>query len=296
MHNRLDYLFVVNPVSGNGSTNWEKEICRFFETRKEVIDFIILHKDVDESNLTESFKTRSAEKVVAVGGDGTVKLLASLLKNTGIPLGLLPGGSANGMARELGIANGASDALEMLVNSHIEKIDLIRINDEISIHLSDIGLNAALIRHFEKYPTRGWFTYAKALWKALKAKNKFRCTIKTDTELLHRRAYMVVIANATKYGMGAVINPVGGICDGRFEVIVVRKLNFFAILNAFLKGKPFHHEKVEVLQTKTAKISIGYKQHFQVDGEYLGKQNRIDAEILPGALRLMLPPDYGTGF
>ncbi|MGV3528709.1 MAG: diacylglycerol/lipid kinase family protein [Flavisolibacter sp.] len=297
MHSGVKYLFVINPVSGQGENTWENEIHRFFGNRKETVDFITLEKQLDVEDIKKIIKEKVPENVVAVGGDGTLKLLATILKNSSLPLGLLPAGSANGMAKELGIPTGAAAALETLVNSQPGKIDLVEFpGGETCIHLSDCGLNAAIVRHFDKYPTRGWLTYGKALWKALKAKNKFRCAVKTDTELLHRRAYMVVIANATKYGMGAVINPVGRLNDEKFEVIIIRKLNFFAILNAFVKGKPFHPEKVEVLQTRSVEISLRREQPFQIDGEYMGKMKKITATILPGALTMLLPEGYGTGF
>ena len=297
MHSGLKYLFVINPVSGGGENTWENDIRRFFDSRQETIDFLSLEKNLTKDEIAKKVIEKSPECIVAVGGDGTLKLLATILKNTSLPLGLLPAGSANGMAKELGIPTGAAAALETLVHSQSGKIDLIEFpGGEICIHLSDCGLNAAIVRHFEKYPTRGWMTYGKALWKALKAKNKFRCTIKTDKELLHRRAYMVVIANATKYGMGAVINPVGRLNDEKFEVIIVRKLNFFAILNAFVKGKPFHPEKVEVLQTRSVEISLRRDEVFQIDGEYMGKTRKITAKVLPGALTMLLPDGYGTCF
>ena len=89
---------------------------------------------------------------MAVGGDGTIKQVATMLLDTGIPLGVLPAGSANGMARELGIPNDIKGSMAVLVDGIPKPTDVvsIHINDDICLHLSDIGLNAQLVQHYDK--------------------------------------------------------------------------------------------------------------------------------------------------
>jgi diacylglycerol kinase family enzyme len=100
---------------------------------------------------------------------------------------------------------------------------------------------------------------------------------------------MIVIANASKYGTGAVINPEGLIHDGKFELVIVRKISLIEFVKMFIKNKAFNPKKVEIFQTTKAVITMKRAIHFQVDGEYKGKLNKVTAEIIPCALNLMIP-------
>ena len=101
---------------------------------------------------------------------------------------------------------------------------------------------------------------------------------------------MVVIANASKYGTGAVINPEGSIYDGLFEVVIIRRLAFSEIFKMWFKPQPFNRKKIEVFHARSVEIETSKKVHFQIDGEYVGKVKRVVAHILPSKLKLILPP------
>ena len=100
---------------------------------------------------------------------------------------------------------------------------------------------------------------------------------------------MVVIANATKYGTGALINPKGELTDELFEVIVVKKLSVKEIFKMMVTHTPYDRTKTEVFQTGSLHIKSRRRAHFQVDGEYLGKVNNIKATILAHALEVITP-------
>jgi diacylglycerol kinase (ATP) len=293
---QLTLLFIINPVSGGKSkTNWEEEIRTYFKTSPHNMEFFLLTGKDDSTSIAHHIDSVNPHRVVAVGGDGTVKMIAELVKEKQLALAIIPAGSANGMARELGIPIDVNEALEVAVNGIEKKIDLVRINDkESSIHLSDIGLNAMLVKYFEGSEKRGMWGYGKAIFRVLYEKQKIHATITTDTERFNRKAYMIVIANARKYGTGANINPDGDVADGFFEVVVLRKLNLVEILKALLTERSFDPEKIEIFKTKTAIVETRRRSFFQVDGEYRGKTSNISAKILPGALRIMLPAEKQT--
>ena len=227
---------------------------------------------------------------MSVGGDGTIKMLAQLLYHTPIPLGIIPAGSANGMAKELGIPADIDTAIDITINGTITPIDVIRINDkEICIHLSDLGLNAMLVKQFEQSKNRGMWGYGRAVLRMLWKKQKMYVTIQTDSETAKRKAYMVAIANASKYGTGATLNPEGKVDDGIFEIVVVRRLNLVEIAKAILTEKTFDPDKIEIFKTKKATLTTLGKSYFQVDGEYRGRVKEVKAEIQAGCLQLLLP-------
>ena len=191
-------------------------------------------------------------------------------------MGILPAGSANGMAKELNIPVEVNEALDIIINGEIEACDAIRINDkELSLHLSDLGVNAQLVKYFEQGNLRGKLGYALKVFKVLWRKKMMDVTIKTNKEEIKRHAFMVVIANASKYGTGALINPEGNLSDGLFEIVVVRRIHFISVLKMFLKFKRFNPNKVELFQAESAVITTVKKTHFQVDGEYLGKVDSV---------------------
>ncbi|MEI6948721.1 diacylglycerol kinase family protein [Paraflavisolibacter sp. H34] len=284
-------LFLINPVSGGkNKQNWEAVIRNYFRDLPHHPEIFILTGKGDPVSVRHHLQTVKPDKVVAVGGDGTIKLAAEQLLNSGIPLGIIPAGSANGMARELGIPLRLEEALKIVLDGNIHDIDAIRINGgEICLHLSDIGLNANLVKHFEDSDQRGMWAYGRGLVKVLYHKSYMHVTLQTDTETIRRKAFMVVLANARTYGTGAVINPEGNLEDGRFEVVVVRKLNLIELLKMLVTHKPFDPDKIEIFHARSLEVSLYRKAYFQVDGEYRGKIRGLTAEILPACLRMILP-------
>jgi diacylglycerol kinase (ATP) len=287
---KLNILFILNPVSGGKKKiDWENIIVDFFKSKDCTIEFFILSGKNDSDSIAHWIKKWAPHKVVAVGGDGTITLVAKELLHTQIPLGILRGGSANGMATELKIPTDPVTALETILDGREQSCDVIKINDsEISLHLSDLGLNARLVKYYDKSSIRGMWSYARLLIKILVEGKLMQATIKTDDLEIKAPAYMIVLANASKYGTGAVINPEGLIHDGKFELVIVRKISLGALIKMFVSTRPFNPQKVEIFQTTKAEITVKRKIHFQVDGEYKGKVNRVTAEIIPSALNIIV--------
>ena len=142
----------------------------------------------DAGSLRHWIERIRPDRVVAVGGDGTVQMAAKQMLGSGIPLGILPAGSANGMAKELEIPNNPENALKVVTDGIIKSADVIRINDtEICLHLSDIGLNAKLIKYFEEHNWRGKLGYARVLFKALRKKRPMKVKINLNGVEVERR-------------------------------------------------------------------------------------------------------------
>jgi diacylglycerol kinase (ATP) len=287
----LKILFVINPISGGKEkTDWEEQIRVYFKTSIHNIEMFLMTGTNDATSIVHHIDTVKPDRVVAVGGDGTVKLVAEILVDKNLPLAIVPAGSANGMAKELNIPADIEEALEIVVSGIEKNIDLICINDkELCIHLSDLGLNAMLVKAFSKSKKRGMWGYGQAIFKAMWYKQKMYVTVTTDNGTLKRKAFMVVLANARKYGTGGNINPDGNVADGLFEIVLLRKINLIEIMKALLTNKSFDPRRIEVIPTTKAEIKTIKRAHFQIDGEYKGKTTQVKAEILPGVLKMMLP-------
>lgn len=283
-------LFIINEGSGNNNIDFSKAIDDFFRDRTDfLVEKILLDKDIDCDALKTDIINKKPDKVIAVGGDGTIKLVAEMILKTDIPLGILPAGSANGMARELNIPLDPGKALELVCTGEARPIHLVRINKELCIHLSDIGFNAYIVKKFETLGQRGMLGYMKAAWKVLWEHSRMRAEFRIDGELIQRSAVMIVIANATRYGTGVTINPIGRLDDDLFEIVIIRKISLLEILKMSFTNLPLNAKKTEVFQTSSVVIRSRKKAHFQVDGEYLGKINELRAELLPEAVRVICP-------
>lgn len=285
----LKLLFIVNPASGNKNINFIEEINAFFKERKESAEVFELPKDCDIAKIKQAIKKAKADRVIAVGGDGTLKLVAECLLQQDTPIGIIAAGSANGMAKELGIPLDVKEALALTVEGKPHQIHAVMVNNELCIHLADIGFNAYIIKKFDELPNRGMLTYAKAAWQAFWNHSKMEVSFKIDGQTIAHEAAMVGIANATKYGTGLEINPDGKLDDALFEVILVKEYAVMEILKIWTTKLPWNPKKIQSYQTDKLTITTKHKAHFQVDGEYLGKVNSVEAKLVPQAIHVIIP-------
>ena len=283
-------LFLINPDAGKKIFDWPSVIQSFFANKNFEISLITLSKkNFSLDFLKVEIVKFNPDTLVAVGGDGTVKLVAEAAFLKHLKLGILPAGSANGLAHELGIDLDPVKALSILLLEKTQRIHLTLINNEICVHLSDIGLNAYAMKKFKFGKIRGFWGYLLVFLKVLKKNPTMEIEMKINSESIKNKAEMVVIANGTCYGNGAVINPLGNLSDSFFEVIVVKEISFLEVFKMIFSHAVFDINKTEIFQTSSFSMYSHKKVHFQIDGEYLGKVNSVFAELLPSAIEVLVP-------
>jgi len=292
--NMKNILFVINPISGDiDKENLENEINEFMTEHLQQVDFYYTSGENDPEKISAKIEKTGAKKIVAVGGDGTCNMVAQILINKNLELGILPQGSANGMAKELELPNNINDNLNIILKGNIKAIDVLRFsNQRISLHLSDIGFNAKVIERFEKGETRGFLGYGKHFFDELGRVKPSKFKLEIDDKIIKKKAIMIVIANATKYGTGAIVNPKGKVDDGKFEVIVFRPQKFTQFLKMaipFFTRQIHQLEFVDFYSCKKVKIYNYEKQKLQIDGEILGQPEHVCVEILPHSLQVLVP-------
>lgn len=273
-------LFVVNPTSGKGSKEkWMSAIMAYFKGSPHRYDWYEMTGTGDAASMHHWISDYKPDRVVAVGGDGTLKFLAEQTLYSGLPIAFLPAGSANGMAAELNVPKDATAAIRLAVEGASKKMDVVRINGHASIHLSDIGLNAQLIKYFEQSDSRGMWGYVREVFKVMRRKEQINLQLIADGRQLERTAWMVVIANARLYGTGAAINPDGSIHDGKFEVVLLKQLSIFEIIKMVLRNRRLNRKKTEILSVEKLQLRTDAPVYFQVDGEYIGTVDAVEANI-----------------
>ena len=215
-------LFVINPIAGDiDKEDLQDEIKNTCADHQLNCTLYLTTGENDLEEIKKLMREHNYDAIFAVGGDGTVSLVGSLLIGTQIPLGIIPLGSGNGLSKDLGIPQDTEEALQLIHEHVIRNIDTIDLNGKPSIHLSDLGFNALVVKRFCEGDKRGPGAYAWiALQEYMNYEPKFY-RIETDTENFEGEAFMVTIANANAFGSNAAINPSGILNDGRFEICLI---------------------------------------------------------------------------
>lgn len=287
-------LFVSNPISGDiDKEDLKKKIRDFMQSQHRSVKFYDTTGKNDKENILNAIKNYNPSTVVAIGGDGTCNLVAQALLNKQIKMGIIPLGSANGLATELNLPKKPEENLSLIMSGKSKNIDVLRINNNyISVHLSDIGFNAQIIKTYEEGETRGLTGYIKSFVDELGEANPANFEIVCGNNIINTNAFMIVIANATKFGTGALINPTGKIDDGYFEIVIVKPqnfINFLQMIIPFYTGRIQTLDFVEIYTCKKVKIINYGRKDLQIDGEIIDQPKLIDVEIMPRSLEIIIP-------
>jgi len=175
-------------------------------------------------------------------------------------------------------------------HNHFMELDMISINGKKSIHLSDLGLNAQLVKNYENGATRGKLGYALQVITTLTELDEpFSATIEANNETIECVARMIVIANSQKYGTGVTINPDGVMNDGKFEIVILKNLDLMVFGKIITGNIPVNSEDVAIISTNKAKITAASPVSFQIDGEYIGEETFLNIVILPAQMKVAIP-------
>ncbi len=287
-------LFIINPISGGIDKAKFKEIAgRKCKSLEFDADYYYTTGKNDNKKIQAIIHHCKPGRVIACGGDGTINLVAQTILGNSISLGIIPMGSANGLATELGIAKNIEQSLAVSLAEKRKYIDAIHINNKsYCFHLCDMGFNAQMIKEFEESNERGMIAYGKAFFRSLAEKRANSYSLVVDGEKHEVMADMIVIANASKYGTGAVISPVSRLDDGTFELVVFKPIPMSSLLSITLSsflGSIQHSPYVDIYRAKQARITCQHEELMQVDGELLGKVNDVSIQIKHNAIQVFIP-------
>ncbi|NOX84964.1 MAG: diacylglycerol kinase [Chlorobi bacterium] len=293
----MKLLFVVNPISGGVDKEPFLKKARAL-CEKYGIDYHIFKTTGknDKENLKKLLPEVRPDKVVSVGGDGTTLFTAIVLMGSDFPMGIIPLGSANGMATELFVNPKPIEALkDIIMSERIEGLDMIKVNnDHYSIHIGDVGLNARIVEAYEKDPDRGMITYAKYFLDELTRLKPFAVKVKANGKEYWEKVFMVGICNARKFGTGVPLNVTGNPMDGKFEIVLIIRIDGSSLIKAGLArfDESFlDNQSGKVISTEKAEIIFEEPRLLQLDGEVIGKFQEIRVEIIKSAVRFITHGD-----
>lgn len=286
------YLFVINPIAGgNDQTDLLEEITDRYGSMQNY-EFYHTTGENDIKLIEERIERFQPTICVISGGDGTINMLIPTLIKYDLTMGIIPSGSANGLATELDII--MDNALDVVSNHQLRSLDIIKLNDQYMLHLADFGLNASLVKRYEAEDRHGFIGYAISAIQEFPLKEKpFTATIIFDDKEQVFSTKFLVIANAKSYGTGFTINPSGRSDDGLVEICVLKELSGQFLLNQILTDDPSDKNKeyFECFSVKNAIIKCSPATDFQSDGEYLGKLDEVRVEVLAHQLKVLVEPE-----
>ena len=285
------YILVVNPISGGvDKSELFTTVKTFAEERGIGIVKYETSGENDEKDIAKLYARHKPERIIVAGGDGTIKMVAEALIDEDVVFGILPAGSANGLAVDLNFPTDLDELLPIAFGENHIEIDMVCINGYKSLHLSDIGLNAELIKNYENGTIRGKLGYAIQSFTTLKdQETPFIATIKVNDLVIDTDAKMVVIANSNRYGTGVTINPFGKMDDGKFEIIILKNLDLILFGKIITGNMPLNSEDIEIISADTATISTNVPVPFQIDGEYYGEISELDIRVLHRQMNIAVP-------
>ncbi len=237
--------------------------------------------------------------IAAYGGDGTVMEVASGLKNTGIPLAILPGGTGNILSIELGVPQNLKEACALITqpeNSRLRTIDLGLTNHEIAPAFAlraGVGLEAAMLEGTDRELKEryGIFAYIMGATQALHNVKEAHYNLILDGEPFECSGISCLIANAGYFGVpGLVLDPKIKIDDGFLDVFVLRKMDFvqlFSLAATIVSGNELKDRTLH-WQVESVSIEADPIQSTQADGEMLG-ETPLEIKVGKDALQVIVP-------
>lgn len=234
-----------------------------------------------------------AERVLVCGGDGTLTQAASVLAGTSTVLGVLPGGTANLLAVNLGLPTDIEEAVRVALQEKPRPIDVGRANGRVFLVMAGIGADAQMVRDAKREVKRrlGPLAYALAAWRLLTERHT-RYTITLDGRTFRRRAKTVVVANLGHVAPGLELVPGTDPRDGLLEVAIVRAWTLGQIARVVLRVLLRRNRSDELLEIHHARevlIRCARPQPVHTDGEVAGSTAELEVHVEPRALSIARP-------
>ena len=296
---QVSRVFVVlNPMAGNSTAaDVRAALDRYFSADTWTREIYETTGDEEVSDIVRAALVRGCDLVVAAGGDGTVSDVAEALVHSDVPLGIIPVGTANALARELGLPLDLESACALLAGEHAtNSIDAMQVGDKAFFLHIGIGIDSLMIRDTDRAAKRR-FGRAAYLWTMLKwliGYQPRRFTIAVDGRRLRPRAAQVLIANGGVLGIqpfrwGPHIRPDDGWID--LCVLSARSLNDYLrvgwqVLIGHRRRSPnIHYESAE----RSIMVDADRPLPVQGDGEILG-ETPVRVQVIPDAVAIVVPP------
>ncbi|MXV15351.1 diacylglycerol/lipid kinase family protein [Hufsiella ginkgonis] len=284
--------FIINPVSGKEEPilSWISKV--FCDTRIRW-DVSVTRKDLTAGDIAKDLIGKT-DLVIVYGGDGSVTETAAALQGTGTPMAIVPGGTANVMAKELGIPQDSVEALELLIGkSHTLKgVDMGSVNGKPFLLRVNLGIMADMVLEADrKLKDRlGQLAYGITAVKSIAGAEAIGYELEIDGKICREEGVSLTVTNSGNVGIGDYdLQPGISITDGLLDIILLKNAGLGSILKA--AGSALLQQPTDAVKhwkCRQVIISLQKKQRFICDDrEESGK--KIDIRVVPAAVKILVP-------
>ena len=292
-------MVIVNPVSGMGRG---AKCGRMIVAAEEKLDIFFTSPVKTASELAQEAVKKNYERVIGVGGDGTLGEIANGLLESGISLGIVPGGVGNDFSKGVGIPQNAKEAFDVALHGQLLLVDLGKINDKIFVNVVSFGFDAQLVRHiptlrrkYRFFPGVGLYLIAlsRELFSHLDHQ-KIWISFHEDgsPRMIGQQTTVLVITNGPQYGKWLKIAPGASLVDGFLDVCWIKAMDSGKILSSLPKIIQGIHTKlpeVSIFRIPSLSIYSAERLACQVDGEVFESKKEYHISVIPKALNVVVP-------
>jgi diacylglycerol kinase (ATP) len=290
----MSVTIIINPIAGGASPRQARTRARLASTLLERYadggEVVITEGRGHARELASAAVRRGVRLVISWGGDGTLNEVASALAFQAVSLGVVPAGSGNGFARELGINRRPEPAIIDAIGAKPRVIDLGEIDGRIFVNIAGFGFDAYVAAEFDKPGRRrGLRGYVAVTARALVTYVPRNYTITTVAGCTPSRAVIVTVANSAQFGNGARIAPRARLDDGLLDLVIVEeRARWRTIANVprLFDGTVERMPGCSICPIQQATIESDQPMTFHVDGEPVEGGTRVDVRVRPAALRV----------
>lgn len=285
----LKTRFIVNPRSGRAQR--ALPAVRAFAAARGA-EVVLTERSRHASELAARALDHGVTLVVAVGGDGTMNEIASVLTGSAATLGLVPCGSGDGLGRHLGVHGTVAHALAILENGTPSVIDTATADGHPFFTASGIGFEAEIGQRFNQLQRRGFFRYLTTGAKAFRAWQAEDYTVHCAAEKISIRAFTLAVGNANQYGNDAFIAPGASVTDGLIDLCAVRPVtlwNAVPLLAQLFRGTLTDGRDALLRRAPRFVVERPAPGLLHTDGEIHSAGTAIEFVARPASLRIMCP-------
>lgn len=291
MRNKI--LFIVNPKSGTESkTNWIAIATKMLAADYDLEFQFTTHRG-HACQLAQEAVKNGIKIVVAVGGDGTVNEIATALKESDTALAILPLGSGNGLARDLGISTLLPfGAVEAIKKGKTLNIDYGEANGLPFFCTCGVGFDAHVSQLFANNKKRGMWGY---LYLSIREYFRYKpteCTLEYDGKTVKKRAFVINCANIHQFGYNAYIAPRADFTDGKLNITIIRPFNFWQAIGLAIMLFLRKIDKSRYIETFTCEkitFQLPPDATFHCDGDAIPMPQTVHVEAKKQSLKVIVP-------
>ena len=285
-------LLIINPNSRSGAQASIEDGISLLQNAGFNIVQAESHSPQETLHLIEQYHPQ-IDTVIIGGGDGSIHSAAGALYRHKLTLAILPLGTANDLAKSLGIPPNIAAAFNIIAANNRSRMDLGMVGDHYFFNVANIGLGVDVTRELTAETKKKWgvFSYLKALITAFRNKHTFKAIIKINQKEYRMRSIQVAVGNGRYYGGGNSIDEHASIDDGLLNIYSLQPQTLWELLRqAPLLRSGRHREALKSFCATATRIDIHTipSREVYADGEPVGKTPTV-FKVIPQALTVIRP-------